>query len=131
MRIGDRIRLLREKNGNTQSDVCASLGIEQSTLANYERNRRIPRADMIVAFADFFHVSTDYLLGRSDSPYIKNGVDDDDINQFLLQSRIVFDGEAINVSDTDRELLHHMLQIAFQAIKYQKECIPDGDKESY
>lgn len=85
---------------------------------------------MIVAFADFFHVSTDYLLGRSDSPYIKNGVDDDDINQFLLQSRIVFDGEAINVSDTDRELLHHMLQIAFQAIKYQKECIPDGDKES-
>lgn len=90
MRIGDRIRLLREKNGNTQSDVCASLGIEQSTLANYERNRRIPRADMIVAFADFFHVSTDYLLGRSDSPYIKNGVDDDDINQFLLQSTAVY-----------------------------------------
>lgn len=85
---------------------------------------------MIVAFADFFHVSTDYLLGRSDSPYIKNGVDDDDINQFLLQSRIVFDGEAINISDKDRELLYHMLQIAFQAIKYQKECVHDGDKES-
>lgn len=130
MRIGDRIRLLREKNGNTQNDVCAALGIEQSTLANYERNRRIPKADMIVAFADFFHVSTEYLLGRIDFPYISNGVNAADMNQFLLQSRIVFDGEAIDVSDTDRELLHHMLQIAFQAIKYQKECIHDGGKGS-
>lgn len=128
MRIGDRIRLLRKKNGSTQGDVCTYLGIEQSTLANYESNRRIPKADMITAFADFFHVSADYLLGRIDSLYMRDGINDNNMNQFLLQSKIIFDGETIDLSDTDRELLHHMLQITFQAIKYQKERIHDDNK---
>ena len=65
MRIGDRIRSLREKRGKTQGEVCASLGLEQSTLANYEKSRRTPKVDIIIALAKFFHVSTDYLLGNS------------------------------------------------------------------
>ena len=131
MKIGDRIRLLREKNGNTQSEVCISLGIEQSTLANYEKNRRIPKADMIIAFANFFHVSTDYLLGRTDSPYVKNGVDDNDMNQFLSQARIVFDGNAVNLSDKDRDILEQSLKIAFMAIKRQREGRNNGNEESH
>lgn len=117
MRIGDRIRLLREKCGKTQGEVCASLGLEQSTLANYEKSRRTPKADMIIAFAEFFHVSTDYLLGCADSIYIKNGINDNDMDQFLLQSKIVFKGHTVSLSDKDRKILRQALEIAFMAIK--------------
>ena len=81
---------------------------------------------MITAFADFFHVSADYLLGRIDSLYMRDGINDNNMNQFLLQSKIIFDGETIDLSDTDRELLHHMLQITFQAIKYQGSVTTNG-----
>lgn len=95
MRIGDRIRSLREKRGKTQGEVCASLGLEQSTLANYEKSRRTPKVDIIIALAKFFHVSTDYLLGRADSPCIRNVINDNDMDKFLLQSNIIFKGHTV------------------------------------
>lgn len=123
MRIGDRIRLLREKCGKTQGEVCASLGLEQSTLANYEKSRRTPKVDIIIALAKFFHVSTDYLLGCADSIYIKNGINDNDMDQFLLQSKIVFKGHTVSLSDKDRKILRQALEIAFMAIINNGESI--------
>ena len=117
MRIGDRIRLLREKRGKTQGEVCASLGLEQSTLANYEKSRRTPKVDIIIALAKFFHVSTDYLLGCADSPCIRNVINDNDMDQFLLQSNIIFKGHTVSLSDKDRKILRQALEIAFMAIK--------------
>lgn len=68
MAIGDRLRLLREERGFLQQDVCQALNMAQSTLANYERNRRVPKADMLVRFANFYHVSVDYLTGKKEPP---------------------------------------------------------------
>lgn len=48
MKIGDRIKKLREENGLMQQDVCNTLDIEQSTLANYENNRRVPKTDILI-----------------------------------------------------------------------------------
>lgn len=67
MKTGDRMKKLREERGLLQQEVCAALNIEQSTLANYENNRRTPKMDMLVSIANFFNVSTDYLLGRTAS----------------------------------------------------------------
>ena len=117
MRIGDRIRLLREKCGKTQGEVCASLGLEQSTLANYEKSRRTPKVDIIIALAKFFHVSTDYLLGCADSSCIRNVINDNDMDKFLLQSNIIFKGHTVSLSDKDRKILRQALEIAFMAIK--------------
>lgn len=117
MRIGDRIRLLREKCGKTQGEVCASLGLEQSTLANYEKSRRTPKVDIIIALAKFFHVSTDYLLECADSPCIRNVINDNDMDKFLLQSNIIFKGHTVSLSDKDRKILRQALEIAFMAIK--------------
>lgn len=117
MRIGDRIRLLREKRGKTQGEVCASLGLEQSTLVNYEKSRRTPKVDIIIALAKFFHVSTDYLLECADSPCIRNVINDNDMDKFLLQSNIIFKGHTVSLSDKDRKILRQALEIAFMAIK--------------
>lgn len=64
MGIGDRIKSLREKRGVMQQDVCEALNIEQSTLANYENNRRVPKVEILAKIAEYYNVSVDYLLGR-------------------------------------------------------------------
>ncbi len=69
MNLGSKIKLLRENKGIGQQELCDFLGIEQSTLANYENDRRTPKPEMIAKIADFFNTTTDYLLGRTD---IKN-----------------------------------------------------------
>ena len=57
----NRIRDLREDMDLRQVDVAAATGIDQKTLSNYD-------ARALVALADFFHVSIDYLVGRTDAP---------------------------------------------------------------
>lgn len=64
MKIGDKIKKLREERSMLQSELCEILGIEQSTLANYENNRRIPNDEIKSKIADHFNVTVDYLLGR-------------------------------------------------------------------
>ena len=52
MKIGDRMKKLREEKGLMQQDVCNALDIEQSTLANYENNRRVPKTDILIEIAN-------------------------------------------------------------------------------
>lgn len=61
--IGKQLKLLREIKNKTQQDVCSELNIEQSTLANYENNKRIPKIDILVKLAEYYNVSVDCLLG--------------------------------------------------------------------
>jgi len=64
MALGERLRELRDKKGYTQRELAKILKIGSSTLAMYEVNKRQPDLETIAIFADFFGVSTDYLLGR-------------------------------------------------------------------
>ena len=61
--IGKQLKFLREIKNKTQQDVCSELNIEQSTLANYENNKRIPKIDILVKLAEYYNVSVDCLLG--------------------------------------------------------------------
>lgn len=62
---GDRLKLLRTQIGVTQLDLAERLGISEIQIHRYENGGAEPRADVIVKFAEFFNVSTDYLLGVS------------------------------------------------------------------
>lgn len=61
----NRIRDLREDRDLKQSEVAAATGIDQRTLSNYETGKTNPDSFAIIRLADFFDVSTDYLLGRT------------------------------------------------------------------
>lgn len=63
--LGERIKSLREDFDMKQEDLADILNINRSSLANYESNRRTPSVEIIVQIANFFKVSTDYLLGRT------------------------------------------------------------------
>lgn len=62
--LGDIIKEERTLKNITQEDLAKILGVSPSTVGMYEQNRRIPDNDMIVKLADFFNISTDYLLGK-------------------------------------------------------------------
>lgn len=57
--------LLCSENDMTPNAVCAALGLSSATATHW-KNGRIPNGETLSAIADFFGVSVDYLLGRSD-----------------------------------------------------------------
>lgn len=62
--MGQRIALLRKERNMSQSETAKKLNISTSTLSMYETGNREPNNELLSKLADFFGVSTDYLLGR-------------------------------------------------------------------
>ena len=65
MKYGDRLRMLRDKIGLSQKDLTDRLNINRSTYARYETSSTQPDFDTLNKLADFFGVTTDYILGRT------------------------------------------------------------------
>ena len=63
-----QIKALRLKNGLKQGEFAEAMGVQQSTVSNWETGRYEPDIETMRRIASFFGVSVDYLLGRSDSP---------------------------------------------------------------
>ena len=68
MDFADRIVELRDSRGLTQKQLAANTGLSEIGIRSYEGRRRKPAHDAIISLADFFNVSLDYLVGRSDNP---------------------------------------------------------------
>lgn len=66
--LGKRLKFLREKNSYSQKRVADSIGISNVQLSRYESGDRNPDPELIRKFSDFFEVTTDYLLGKTDKP---------------------------------------------------------------
>ncbi len=66
-----RLRDMRIDNDLKQTEVAEILGIQQTVYSRYERGFRTIPVEYIIKLADFYHTSTDYLLGRTDNKEIK------------------------------------------------------------
>ena len=64
------LRLLRKKRGLTQIALQMETGIEQALLSQFETGKRIPTTDTLMILADFYNVSIDYILKRTENPEI-------------------------------------------------------------
>ena len=62
--FGQRLKELRKKKGMSQEDLAKLFNLSQSTFAYYERDKKQPSHRTLSLLADYFGVSTDYLLGR-------------------------------------------------------------------
>ena len=65
-----RLRDLREDADLSQKQVAALLGIQQTVYSRYERGFQTIPLEHLLTLADFYHVSTDYLWGRTKNPHI-------------------------------------------------------------
>ena len=64
----ERLKQLRNKAGLTQTEMCSMFGVAQNTYSQWETDKREPDFKTLSHIADYFRVSVDYLLGRSDDP---------------------------------------------------------------
>ena len=67
--FSNRITALRKERGLSQKEVAMSLGVSQALLSHYEKGVRECGLEFVVRCADYFGVTTDYLLGKEDSKY--------------------------------------------------------------
>ena len=63
--LGEILAELRQERGMTQKALGHVLCVSAGTISNYEKGVHLPDADKLIILADYFHVSTDYLLGRT------------------------------------------------------------------
>lgn len=63
-----RLRALRKQKGISQLKLALDLGMNQNSISRYENGEREADYRTLIAFADYFNVSIDYLLERTDNP---------------------------------------------------------------
>ncbi|MGN9161191.1 MULTISPECIES: helix-turn-helix domain-containing protein [unclassified Clostridium] len=131
--LGIRLKELRKKHGLTQKSLADILLIDNSSISKYENDKAIPENELLQRIADFFSVSVDYLLGRSDISSPKKSTFDDlelnpkdkkDIEKIFNstleslenQEGLMLSGNPIN--DEDWELLKSAIQ---NGIEYAKK----------
>lgn len=93
----DRLKKLADKQGLSVNDVEAKIGLGKNTL--YSWKKKIPSGTNLTKVADFFHVSTDYLLGR----HIKKTAD-------LADEDTVFTYEGRQIPPEDLEYMKRLLR---------------------
>lgn len=103
--LGDRIRKLRTEKELEQKELAQILQVHKGTVSNWENNKRIPDSEMLIKIANYFSVTTDYLLGNTNNRneinidpiyrkklkeilecFIENGYDPDDITKEEFKS---------------------------------------------
>lgn len=132
-----RLKELRKKHGLTQKQLASALHVAQNTVCNWENGVRQIDTEYIKQIAEYFHVSTDYLLGCEDSPLNAQSASDAssaltprdsrdiarDIEMFAksLESSdaLMFDGEPL--SPEAKESLLAAMRLGLEAAKLKNK----------
>lgn len=95
MELGARLTMLREEMGYTQKKLALLLNMSNGTISNYENGVHFPDPETLCKLADFYNVTTDYLLGRTGyrhSPEIlKEYITTDYTVQSMVNTLLSFD----------------------------------------
>lgn len=75
----DRLRLLRVQRNLSQAEMAEILGMKLRTYASYENNEREPSSAVLIKIADYFNVSSDFLIG-----YKMKGIDKQKVTEELI-----------------------------------------------
>ena len=68
--VSTNLKKLRLQKKKTQLNVQLETGIEQALLSKYESGKRIPPTETLMVLADYYEVSMDYIMGRTDNPKV-------------------------------------------------------------
>lgn len=108
--VYSRIDELAKKRGVSLQKVATDIGLSENYIYNL-KNKKTANTDPIEKIANYFQVSTDYLLGRTDNPAIaKDGQEytSDDLRQ-MAENAKTFDGKPLTESDI--EAIQNIIEI--------------------
>jgi len=67
VKFAERLKQLREERGLSQEKVGKEIGVSRYAVYSYEKEKAFPTAEGLIALADYFDITVDYLLGHSDT----------------------------------------------------------------
>jgi len=135
-----RISELRKIKNLTQEELAKNLGISRGRLSNYEQGIREPDFQTLSRFADFFAVSTDYLLGNTNEP--RKGLISPELLTMLNKyefksSEVIVHLENKNLTEEERTVLskYKMMEQYAQEEQLIKliekfKSLPEADQEA-
>lgn len=83
--INENIKKLRTANNLTQVELAAELGVSKQCVSNWENDYIQPSIEMLIKLAEYFKVSTDFILGLNDTRQINvDGLSDKEIAHIRL-----------------------------------------------
>ncbi|MCY8844669.1 MULTISPECIES: helix-turn-helix domain-containing protein [Bacillus] len=109
--LGDRLKELRESRKLTQDKLAEILGISRGTYAHYEINKRKPDYDMLIKLADYYGVTTDFLL-RGESQEAQDKI-------FNEEARRILEDPDTLVAAADGKITASILEAAQRIIAEQ------------
>lgn len=110
-----QLKKYRKNNGYTQKQLAEVVGVTQQAVAKWETDKASPDPEMLQKISSILNVTVDSLLNGA-TPKDKSKMPKD-LNKFLQQSEIIFDGDTYNLTDEERELVIKSLEVAFSAAK--------------
>lgn len=102
--IGYRISELRKQAGMSQFQLAKVLDIATSTLGMYETGKREPSLKVMNRIANYFNVTTDYLLGRPEKK------DDDTKTADIKDDDVIFTYEGRQIPKEDLEFMRRLMR---------------------
>lgn len=109
MTVFDRIKLLAKERGKSLNRIEEELGLPKNVLYRMKTSDN-PTKDRLETLANYFDVSVDYLLGRTDNIKATDEKNSDDLDD-VLDNVMSFDGEPLD--DHDREVIRAYLKGRF------------------
>lgn len=103
----EKVKALAKKQGLSLNQLEERLGYSKNTL--YGLKTSIPKSDRIEELADYFNVSTDYLLGRTDTPYIATDSENSLMDTQELNTLVMFRKETDGMSEEEKERFNKAL----------------------
>lgn len=100
MGFPERLKALRSEANLTQKQVAEEVGISQQAYADWERGKKNPTQDKLTTLANFFKVSTDFLLGNMD-----NKVKEDE----LADVEMLFRATSLDMTDEEKAIFKQEL----------------------
>lgn len=111
-----RLRVLRQEQNISMKQLGDIVGVAESTISLYETEKRKVDTDMLIKFANYFNVSTDYLLGVSDER--NSSLDSDNIG--YDDFTYAMHNESRDLTDEDKEMLLGMAKMLKNRIDERK-----------
>lgn len=130
--FAQRLVELRTEQGLSQYKLAEMLGFSRGQIANYEQGSREPDHATLQQFADFFRVSVDYLLGRTDVRQLDDEgrpIPEADLDAILRQHDLWFDGKPITYAEKLAVVeAIRLLRRAMEASREEETPKPETEK---
>lgn len=99
MKYNEKLKALREDNDLNQTELGRLFNVNQITISQYERGKRQPPIEILIKYAQYFHISLDYIVGLTDNPKPYWTVKNDNSNNNNKTVNIEQNGNTNNIGN--------------------------------